>query len=362
MNQLVRWGCLGLLLSVSACSVLDGDKVNYRSATKAPTLEVPPDLTQLGKDGRYALPGGSVSASNYQSGQAAPVLAIASRSAGDVRIERAGNQQWLVVNRPPEQLWDSVRDFWQEAGFVLTSEQAAIGVMETDWAENRAKIPQDFIRSTIGRVLDSLYSSGEQDRFRTRFERTATGGTEIFVSHRGMVEVYDSGNKDRTVWQPRPANAELEAEFLKRLMLKLGGASAVAQVAVLGATASPTPALSQATTANGEPAAVINEGFERAWRRVGLSLDRTGFTVEDRDRAKGTYFVRYVEPGAKKEEPGFFSKLFSSSTPASAPLKLRIVLTGAEASTTVTVQNIEGKPETASIAQRIVKVITDDLK
>ena len=361
VNQLVRWGCLGLLLSVSACSVLDGDKVNYRSATKAPTLEVPPDLTQLGRDGRYTVPGGSVSASSYQSGPTVPVQAIASRSAGDVRIERAGNQQWLVVNRPAEQLWDSVRDFWQESGFVLTSEQATIGVMETDWAENRAKIPQDFIRNTIGKVLDSLYSSGEQDRFRTRFERNATGGTEIFISHRGMVEVYDSSSKDRTVWQPRPANAELEAEFLKRLMLKLGGPAAATQVAA-GAPASPLPALSQATTVGGQPAVLINEGFDRAWRRVGLSLDRTGFTVEDRDRAKGTYFVRYVEPGTKKEEPGFFAKLFSSSAPASAPLKLRIVLTSAETSTTVTVQNTEGKPETASIAQRIVKVITDDLK
>ena len=360
MNQLIRLGWLGLMLSVSACSVLDGDKVNYRSATKAPTLEVPPDLTQLGRDGRYTVPGGSVSASSYQSGPAAPAQVVASRSAGDVRIERAGNQQWLVVGRSPDQLWDSVRDFWQESGFVLTSEQAVLGVMETDWAENRAKLPQDFIRSTIGKVLDSLYSTGEQDRFRTRLERNAAGGTEIFISHRGMVEVYEAGSKDRTVWQPRPANAELEAEFLKRLMLKLGGTSAAPQVAA--ATAAASPPLSQASTVNGQPAVVISEGFDRAWRRVGLSLDRTGFTVEDRDRAKGTYFVRYIEPGVKKEEPGFFSKLFSSSAPAKAPLKLRIVLTSAEASTTVTVQNTEGMPETTSIAQRIVKVLTDDLK
>ena len=73
---------------------------------------------------------------------------------GDVRIERAGNQRWLVVDRPPEKLWDPVRDFWQESGFLLTIDKPDIGIMETDWAENRAKIPQDIIRSTLGKVME----------------------------------------------------------------------------------------------------------------------------------------------------------------------------------------------------------------
>jgi uncharacterized lipoprotein len=66
--------------------------------------------------------------------------------------------------------------------------------METDWAENRAKIPQDFIRQSLGKFLDSLYSTSERDKFRTRLERTPSGETEIYISHRGMIEVYPSGN------------------------------------------------------------------------------------------------------------------------------------------------------------------------
>lgn len=360
MNYLIRFGLTSVVLSLSACGTLDGDKINYRSAIKAPTLEVPPDLTQLSKDNRYVVPGTAISAASYQGTQTSNLAQpIALRTAGDVRIERSGNQQWLVVTRPPEQLWDITRDFWQQSGFVLTMDQAMLGIMETDWAENRAKIPQDFIRSTLGKVLDALYSTGEQDKFRTRFERNANGGTDIFISHRGMIEVYTSNNRDRTTWQQRPADTELESEFLKRLMLKLTGSSDTTKTAVVAQTVNST---SRVTTANNLPVVQMDEGFDRAWRRVGLSLDRTGFTVEDRDRAKGTYFVRYIDPGVKKEEPGFFAKLLSGNSGVSAPLKLRVVLSSTAQSTTVSVQNADGLPEGSQIAQRIVTVIADDLK
>jgi outer membrane protein assembly factor BamC len=218
VNAFVKAGLLGLCAALASCSVLEGDKVDYRSATKGASLEVPPDLTQLSRDSRYVLPGGTVTASSYQGGlAAAPGTPTATTALGDVRIERAGSQRWLVINRPADQLWGPVRDFWQENGFVLTLDQASLGIMETDWAENRAKIPQDFIRNTIGKLIDSAYSTPERDRFRTRLERNAAGGTEIYISHRGMVENFVTNEKDRTIWQPRPADPELEAEFLRQI-------------------------------------------------------------------------------------------------------------------------------------------------
>jgi outer membrane protein assembly factor BamC len=219
-----RWTALALAAVLAAgCSVLQEDRIDYRSAKRGSTLEVPPDLTQLSRDSRYTLPGEAATASGYQAAAGAtPGAVTAPQKLGDVRIERAGNQRWLVVDRPPEQLWGPVREFWKDNGFVLEIDQERLGIMETDWAENRAKIPQDFIRRTIGRVFDNLYSTAERDRFRTRFERTASGGTEIYITHRGMEEVYTSTQKDHTVWQPRPADPELEAEFLRRLMIALG--------------------------------------------------------------------------------------------------------------------------------------------
>ena len=361
MKTFSRFALLALIASLAACSVLESDKIDYKSAGKAPTLEVPPDLTQLSRENRYAVPGGAVTANAYQAGVAnAPGLPTAVSAIGDVRMERAGSQRWIVVNRPPEQLWEGVKDFWQESGFLLTTEQRNLGIMETDWAENRAKLPQDVIRGTLGKLVDSVYSTGELDRFRTRLERTPAG-TEIFVSHRGMEEVYTTQRKDQTVWQPRATDPELETEFLRRMMVKLGVSQE--QSKILAATTAPAQT-ARIANAGGQPVVQIAENFERAWRRVGLALDRTGFTVEDRDRSAGTYFVRYVAPNTDKKEPGFFGKLFTfgGSGKTEAPLKYRILVKGQGEASTVSVLNESGAPESSANAQRIVQVIADDLK
>ncbi len=359
----------GMVL-LSGCSsmndLLQGDKIDYKSAGKTgPSLDVPPDLTQLTRETRYVVPGTAVSANAFQVGQGAQALPVGALAVGDVRIERSGSQRWLVVNRPADKLWGPIRDFWLESGFLLTLDQENLGIMETDFAENRAKLPQDFIRETLGKVFESLYSTGERDKFRTRLERNAAGGTEIFVSHRGLVETVVGGTAgkntsgDGTVWQPVPPNPELEAEFLRRMMIKLGVAQEQSKVLVAAGAPRTT---SNVANVNGVPVVQMEEGFDRAWRRVGLTLDRTGFTVEDRDRAQGTYFVRYVDVTSDKKEPGFLSKLFSAAAPAVAPIKYRITLKSLGEATTVSVLNAQGAPESSVNAQRIVKVIADDLK
>ena len=268
-----------------------------------------------------------------------------------------------MVNRPADKLWDPVREFWLENGFTLGIDQSDIGIMETDWAENRAKIPQDIIRSTLGKVLDSLYSTGERDKFRTRMERNAQGGTEIYVTHRGMQEVFNSATKESTVWAPRPADAELETEFLRRMLVKLGVSQEQAK-AVAASSAAVRAPVARVGNVNSVPVVQIDEGFDRAWRRVGLALDRTGFTVEDRDRSQGVYFVRYVAPNPDRKEPGFLGRLLNlgRAERTDSPVKYRISVKSEGQSTTVAVQNAAGAPETSADAQRIVQVLADDLK
>jgi outer membrane protein assembly factor BamC len=365
---------LALTLALSACSSVDnflqGDKVDYKSqSVKTAPLEVPPDLTQLQRDGRYAPASGSVSASTYQTGGATPnpaataAVGVAPTAVGEMRVVREGNQRWLVVPMPAEQLWPQLREFWTERGFNLVVDNAQAGVMETDWAENRAKIPQDLLRRTIGRVIDSLYDTGERDRYRTRIERNGTT-SEVYISHRGMTEEYAGDRKEQTVWTPRPADPGLEAEFLTKLMVKLGSKETAAREVVANAASAPQAASARARAVSGQPALQVDEGFDRAWRRVGLALDRGGFTVEDRDRAGGLYFVRYVDPknAATNADPGFFSKLFGKSDSAGAPVRLRIAVKGEGDKTNVTVQNSQGSPEASDVGQRIVALLVDDLK
>jgi outer membrane protein assembly factor BamC len=374
---------IALAAALAGCSTVEnfmsGDKIDYRGqSAKTQPLEIPPDLTQLAKDGRYQPQSGTVSATGFQAGSNVPSgntptsATVAPQAIGDIRVMRDGNTRWLVVPLLPEQIWPQLRAFWQERGFSLTTDSPEAGVMETEWAENRAKLPDDIIRRTLGRVLDSFYSTGERDKFRTRVERTSAG-SEVYISHRGMEEVYVSTQRDQTAWTNRPADPALEAEFLQRLMVKLGTAEEVARSTVAGATPSGTSVASgqpaRARLVPGQQATLqVDEGFDRAWRRVGLALDRGGFTVEDRDRAGGLYYVRYADPKlAGREEPGFFGKLFSwgsdkDKANLTGPGRYRIVVKGEGERSVVSVLNPEGAPENGDIGQRIVSLLVEDLK
>jgi outer membrane protein assembly factor BamC len=375
-----------LAASLTGCgmlgSVIGNDKVDYKSAKKASTLDVPPDLTQLQKDNRYSLPdsnNGVATASGYnasKAGAAGPAAAVipgqpaagtvVPTSLNDIKVERDGNQRWLVIKQTPEQLWPQLKTFWEDSGFTLAQELPTAGIMETEWNENRAKIPQDFIRNTIGKVFDSVYSSGERDKFRTRIERRADGASEIYISHRGAQEVATGSQKETTSWMPRPNDPGLEAEFLARLMNKLGNGgptdTAVAKTAVDSAIVQPQHA--SLVGEGAERAVQVDEGFDRAWRRVGLALDRAGFTVEDRDRTQGIYFVRYINDVT--ETKGFFSKLFSWGSDSEADKeaqRYRIsVKAGTGNSSTVTVLSNAGKPETSPVGDKILTLLHEQLK
>ena len=370
--------CLMLLAGASGCSfspspsesITGTGPVGYKSDKPAAStrgLEVPPDLTQLQKDNRYSLPShqGSASASEYmqqQRTQQPAVAAVQVQKEQGMRLEREGNQRWLVVEQAPETLWPDIKRFWQEAGFTLEIDLPQAGIMETDWAENRAKIANDFIRRNLGRVLDSFYSTGERDKFRTRIERNSNGGTEIYITHRGLEEVLVGADNERTTWTSRPSDPELEAEFLARMMVFLGADKEQAKQAVAGTSVRPQE---RARLVKNDQGAYVqlDEGFDRAWRRVGLALDRTGFTVEDRNRAEGVYFVRYVdqEEEAKGSSKGFFSGWFSSDAEKKA-MQYRIVVKGNEARSQVEVLSSDGTPERSRTGDRILNLLQEQLR
>lgn len=238
--------------------------------------------------------------------------------------------------------------------------------METDWAENRAKIPDDIIRNTIGKLLDSLYSTGERDKFRTRFEAGGEPGTtDVFISHRGMEEVYTSSAKDETRWQPRPPDPELEAEMLRRLMVRLGSEEKRAEASLANIKAEPRAKLAKADDGSGT--LEVFERFDRTWRRVGLALDRVGFTVEDRDRSRGLYFVRYVDPEVdnRKKDDGWMSKLAfwrSSDAATSSKVQYRIHVSDAGQQSVVKVLSSEGGTDKSDTAKKILGLLLQQLQ
>jgi outer membrane protein assembly factor BamC len=360
---------LAATLLLPACSMMDKvapgrDKVDYKKSKTIENLEVPPDLSS---DSIADAPDSLNAAEATYSGAAAAQPAGGSSGVlaptPNVRLERDGNQEWLVVQGTPDQVWPRVHEFWLQQGFLIKHEDPRIGILETDWNENRADIPQGIIRKYIGKALDSLYSSATRDKYRVRLEKGSDPGTtEVYLTHRGVEEVTPGGTVDSpTEWRPRDPDPELEAEMTKRLMVFLGASEQQAQTQL--ASKSATPARAQLVDQGGASLLVIREDYSRAWRRTGVALDRVGFTVEDRDRSAGTYFVKYNDPLAEQKEKGFLSKLkFWSSKEKPEDRVYRIVLQADGASTNVIVNDDQGVRDRSSTAKRILTLLEEQLR
>lgn len=368
-------------LVATGCAV--SKSTEYTSAqARSPSaaLEVPPELTNPTLDDRFAIPDpkAATTFSSYNRDRnAAPATANLGilPVAENARLVRAGGQRWLVVKATPEQLWPVIKTFWLETGFLIRRESPELGIMDTDWAENRTKIPEDVVRRTVGRVFDQLWSTSERDRFHTRLEKgTEPGTTEVYVSHYGMEEVFTSSAQEKTMWQRRASDPELEAEMLGRILVKLGFDEK--KVMTAGADGKPAPAPEAPRNAvlqnNGAGPLLVNDGFDRAWRRVGLALDRVGFTVEDRDRSKGLFYVRYVDPevdlkDTKRKSTGesWLDKLKFWNTGSSKfqqPQYRIQVAEGPSSQSTVQVQDMQGATEASSTGKKILGLLYDQLK
>ena len=355
---------------VACKSVTSSDTVDYKSsgAVRGPNLSYPPDLITAQADRRYIVQDGTATMSEYSSAvkKTAQIKTNVMTGIPGMRIARDGERRWLVVDKPAPELYPQVKDFWQENGFLLTVDSPSTGIMETDWAENRAKIAQDWIRSTIGSALDSIYDTGERDKYKTRLEVSKPDETEIYITQKGAIEkcVTDTtGSCLYTIWTPRPNDPELEAAFLARLMERLGMTQAQAKALVSAPLGEKI--LKARLVQEGVNTAHIEmvSGFDRAWRDTGLALDRSNFSVEDRDRANGIYFVRYVNPKDLGDTKGFFTNLFSSKDDSSMKAKkYRVVVksTG-DNSSSVYVQNADGAPENTAAGLQLLTLLTEQL-
>jgi outer membrane protein assembly factor BamC len=344
-------------------------RIDYKSETRAPALELPPDLSAPQYDDRYTV--STASGLAAQNARPRAVEGIAVNATADARIVRLGSERWLVVKSTPQEAWNTMRKFWMDIGFVLAVEQPTLGIMETDWAENRVGLPSTVLEGMIGKVADVFFNSYKRDKFRTRLEQgTEPGTVDIYISHRGAEQVpttlIDNRSPAAFVWAVMPPDPGLEAEMLGRAMVRFGAPTQTANAAVqaaTGAAAGPERARLE-KEASGSYQLVVDDGFDRAWRRVGLALDRVGFTVVDRDRSKGTYFVRYADPendGSKKDK-GFLDKLMFWKTDAPNVEQYRITVAEATPRSLVTVQDPNGAPDKSATGEKILSLLRDQLK
>jgi outer membrane protein assembly factor BamC len=241
--------------------------------------------------------------------------------------------------------------------------------METDWAENRAEMPPDFLRTTIGKYADLFYTTYKREKYHTRVERGNDPGTvDIYVSSRVMEQVpttkIDNSTPAAFAWAVLPPNPGLDAEWLARLMVRFGvpetQANDSARAPAQGGSTAERAQLQKAS--DGVNQLVLDDSFDRAWRRVGLALDRIGFTVVDRDRSKGQYFVRYSDPETAARNEGFLNKLMFWKSKDEKPEQYRITIAQSDPRSVVTVQDPAGAPDKSVTGEKILTLLKDQLK
>jgi len=361
-------GCSSITESLRSASSID-----YKSASKGPNLEVPPDLVTPKADTAYSVPAGpsaGTTFSAYSRSRAATTDGTTTGSAevlpqsGAARIVREGNQRWLAVDLPPAKVWPVVRDFWVESGFALTLDNPGAGLLETDWKEQRP--PADsWLRNKLASVLGNAYSTGIREKFRARLE-VSGNGTDVFVSQRGMTEKLVGVQSDSTMWTMNPPSPEIEAEYLQRLALRFLPQQVKAKEAAALETVV-QPVRSRVIDVDGRSFVQMPDTFDRSWRQVGLALDRSGFTVEDRDRSNGIYYIRYVDTNQVENQPGLIDRVFGTGTKKNlSGKKFRVTVNADSAGSRVGVLDDNGAlPATDAdkrLATQIVTVLNDQLR
>lgn len=360
-------------------SIFTDKRVDYRRETDVGReLEIPPDLTKLAGSEMAlpdATPSGSATYSDFARKRDARRSAGAAGAADvlpnveSVEIRRQGSERWLYIQAPTEQVWFRVVDFWQQNGILLQEQDPTTGVMRTAWIENRADIKSDFITDTLRGFLDGLYTASTRDQFRVRIERgDKPGTTELFLTHFGMeqeIKTGATGTSEQEVWVNRPKDPQLEAEMLRRIMAHLGVSDQKARQE-LSQKAAAGQARSQLIAGGGQAQLRIDDTFANAWRVVGVTLDRVGFAVEDRDRSAGLYYVRYRDPMVDDaQDKGWLSKLSFWKSDKDVDKQGRYQVRVRETSggvTTVDVLNQNGAEDRSPTAVRILTLLHEQIR
>ncbi len=364
---------VGLLTACTTDSLIPDRRPDYRQSRVQTPLELPPDLTTSTRDESLRVPdldpGGTATLSAYDQergpdGRAVAIDEPVLASPEGMTIRRDGERRWLVIQSEPDRLWEKFKDFWTNAGFELKRADPRLGIMETQWAENRADIPKSLIRSLLSKAIEFAYAAPTRDKFRMRLERVETG-TEVYITHYGVEEVVRGEGRQSTdvLWQPRPSDPELEAEMLRRMMVYLGASEQQAEVQVAKAETPREVRARRLDLSEGVNALLVAEPYPRAWRLIGLALDGTGFVVEDQNRSQGLYVVEYNDPRDEISEQGWLSQLafWKDNKPKQGSrYHLRVGDRGDQS--LVMVYSAQGQPDTSATAQRLLDTLLATLK
>ena len=338
--------------------------VYKETKTREYSLEVPPDLVTPDSSNALRIPSLTTAGSSFSEYSSLDSTGnVLPASTAGVRFVRDGSVFWLEIKAKPDEVWNQVRNFFQDLGFTFTTESPVNGLLETAYLENRFDVPTGWFASMLG----GLFSTGLMDRYRIRIERTDKDDViRLFITHQGLKEQsYGSWSEsDYSVkWVEREPDPELEAEMLQRFLVFRGVSKARAkQIVSVGNTRERAKLVKN--TQSGHYELEINEIFPRTWRRISIALDRMGLVVEDRNRSKGLYYIKTTEDFIKgdTEEKGWFASLFSSSNEQLKIAEFQLSVDDLEDKTVIKILNTDGQPDKSKTAYFILEKLKVHLR
>jgi len=332
-----------LLASCADFDVMDNEVIqavtqpDYVSSSRAKKLDVPPDLSDVESNVEYGVPGEAVSYNSYEDAKKAGFTEVkVLQDPEGMRLVKSGNLRWLVVNETPDKLWPHLEMFWQELGFGIKVMNKRTGVMETEWIKS-SKLKFESKKGMASRFdawLDGLSNLADRRKFRTRIENGVEKNTsEIYISQRSVVGMDDEAKErikrlkegsystdiykikeyvaggeeeakeitDKLQKEMNMDEYEINAEILRRLMTKLGMTDLDAEKVLANPVERQNATLVENKQGN---YLLLNDAFDRSWRKLSLALDIIGFVTEDKNRSKGIFYVKYKDlelEGPKKK-------------------------------------------------------------
>jgi len=290
-------------------------KINYYSDKSVTSLEVPPDLTQPSYENSFRLSelvtdveSNTINLTNKEIEKKEEKVFV---TPADIKVKKSGNRRWLIVNKKPQVVWDLSRQFLKENGFVIKKSNKKTGIMETDFLENKPKIPSKslgVIRSFLEEIDNVSYTLPIVDSYKVRIEPLDSGNkSEVHLSIFSMAEVISGTGKDETTfWQASEKNYALETEMLYSLMLYLGGDSANARERIVNAQEEGKITVSLDDGLNGYAKLQFRLNMIDAWDNISWALSDLNVILEDKDIKEKTFYIRV----ARTSDKGIMSKIF----------------------------------------------------
>ena len=254
-----------------------------------------------------------------------------------VKIQSYGSSRWILINRPPEEVWPRVRNILSRNGVSTSSVDAASGVMETGWVQ---------------------FKDDDQSSHRFRFSiepAVQVNSTEVKMIHMQMA----SGGEDNTAKWPEVSQDEArERQMLEIVANMMASDISSGTISLLAQAIGGEAKVEMVTPQVADPYLQIKLNFDRSWASVTYSLSRGGFSITDQDKTAGVFYVDYAEV-AEGEEDGFFSGWFGGDE--SETEAYQVVVKKAEQGVEVRITGTDRQSLDSSLAARLLKIIRNNL-